>query len=48
MRPILLGLIVVVTAACESLTSSARQFAARLEVNPLVGMLGDTVTFVWT
>jgi hypothetical protein len=45
MRPILLGLIVAVTA-CESLTSSARQFSARLEVNPLVGVLGDTVTFV--
>jgi hypothetical protein len=46
MRPIVLGLLVVVSAACESLTSSARQFAARLEVSPLVGMLGDTVTFV--
>lgn len=46
MRPILLGLILTGTAACESLTSSARQFAARLEVSPLVGMLGDTVTFV--
>jgi hypothetical protein len=46
MRPLLLGLLIVVTSACESLTSSARQFAARLEANPLVGMLGDTVTFV--
>ena len=42
----LLGLIVVVTAACEPPTSSARQFAALLEASPLVGVLGDTVTFV--
>ena len=46
MRPILLGLIVAVTAACQPPTSSARQFAAWLEVSPLVGALGDTVTFI--
>jgi hypothetical protein len=46
MRPILLGLIVAVIAGCKPPTSSARQFAARLEANPLTAQLGDTVTFV--
>ncbi|HZI30614.1 MAG TPA: hypothetical protein VFD64_20795 [Gemmatimonadaceae bacterium] len=46
MRRILLGLIVAVTAACQPPTSTARQFAARIEASPLVGQLGDTVTFV--
>ena len=45
MRQILLGLIVFVTAACQPPTSSARQFAARLEVSAMVTELGDTVTF---
>lgn len=46
MRPILLGLIVVMTAACQPPTSSLRQFAALLETSGTVFQTGDTVTFI--
>lgn len=46
MRPILLGVIAVMTAACQAPTSSARQFAALLETNGTVVEAGDTVTFI--
>ena len=45
MRPILRGLIVVMTAACNAPTAVARQFAALLETSAAVVQAGDTVTF---
>jgi hypothetical protein len=46
MRPILLGLFVATTVACQPPTSSSRQFAALLETSGTVVQAGDTVTFI--
>ena len=47
MRLILPGLIVAVaTAACSSITSTARGISIFLDANPKVVQLGDTVTFM--
>ena len=46
MRSLLLGLTLAgMTTSCDLFTSTARGIGIRLDASPLVGQLGDTVTF---
>ena len=46
MRSLLLGLTLAgMTASCDLFTSTGRGISIRLDANPLVAQLGDTVTF---